>query len=92
MTEHLTLPQHPDEDLLVELALGHAAPADRERAAAHLARCVACRRAYDELAGAVDLVLPAAPRVAPPPGFEARVLERLDPELPAALHWPRPSH
>ena len=21
-----------------------------------------------------------------------RVLERLDPELPAALHWPRPSH
>lgn len=70
--------EHPSEDLLLDLALGHADTSDRERAGAHLAWCLVCRRDYDELAGAIELVLPVVPRVAPPPGFEWRVLERLD--------------
>lgn len=78
MSEHLAVPRHPDEDLLVGLALGHADPAARQRATDHLALCGACRRSYDELAGAVEAVLPAVPRLSPPPGFEAAVLDRLD--------------
>lgn len=75
-----TVPRHPDEDVLVDLALGHAGPPVRQRAIDHLAVCGSCRRDYDELAGAVEAVLPAVPRLAPPPGFEARVLARLDAE------------
>lgn len=72
------LPSHPDEDLLLELALGHAVSPGRETATNHLALCAVCRGDYDELAGAVDLVLAAVPRLSPPPGFEARVLARLE--------------
>lgn len=68
---------HPDEDLLVEVALGHADASDREDVAGHLALCAACRKSYLDLAGSVELVLPAIPRVATPPTFEARVLDRL---------------
>lgn len=68
---------HPDEDLLVEVALGHADASDREDVAGHLALCAVCRQNYLDLAGSVELVLPAIPRVATPPTFEARVLDRL---------------
>lgn len=67
----------PDDDELVELALGHADRQACERLSAHLASCPACRRSYDDLAGAVELVLPAVPRVAPPPSFETVTLERI---------------
>jgi hypothetical protein len=67
----------PDDDELVELALGHADRQVAERLAAHLATCAACRRSYDDLAGAVELVLPAVPRIAPPPAFETAALERI---------------
>jgi hypothetical protein len=69
--------RHPDEDELIALALGTlpGEPADLLR---HLTTCPPCRSAYDELSAAVDAVLPAAPSVAAPPGFDARVLERLD--------------
>lgn len=67
----------PDDDELVELALGHADRQAGERLAAHLATCPACRRAYDDLAGAVELVLPAVPRVPPPPAFETVALARI---------------
>jgi anti-sigma factor RsiW len=69
--------RHPDDDALVEVALGHADPARRDAVTAHLAVCAACRRHYDEVADAVELVLPAVPRVAPPPGFESAALETL---------------
>lgn len=68
---------HPGPDLLLDLTLGQAGAAERADATAHLARCGACRVDYDELASGVDLVLPAVPRSAPPPGFEGRVLDRL---------------
>ncbi|GGK59199.1 hypothetical protein [Ornithinimicrobium pekingense] len=67
----------PDEDELVELALGQAERQTSERLSTHLSTCAACRRSYDDLAGAVELVLPAVPRVAPPPAFETATLERI---------------
>lgn len=69
---------HPEEDLLVAVALGQADHAARDEVVRHLGVCRSCRRDYDDLAGAVELVLPAVPRLAPPPTFEARVLARLD--------------
>jgi len=72
---------HPDEDELLALALG-TLPGGSAGLLRHLTVCPACRTAYDDLSAAVDSVLPAAPSVAPPAGFEARVLERL--ELPAS--------
>lgn len=69
---------HPDEDLLVEVVLGQAASTSRDEVVRHLSLCPTCRRDYDDLAGAVELVLPAIPRLAPPPTFEARMLARLD--------------
>lgn len=67
----------PDDDQLVELALGQADRQTCDRVAAHLAVCVGCRRSYDELAAAVELVLPAVPRIAPPPAFETQALARI---------------
>lgn len=69
--------EHPDEDLLVELALGQAEDLVRDEVVGHLGRCLACRRDYDELAGAVELVLPAVPRLTPSPTFETQALARL---------------
>ncbi|MFI8535169.1 hypothetical protein ACIGMX_33625 [Streptomyces aquilus] len=71
---------HPEEDELLALALG-TLPGESAELLRHLTVCPACRSTYDDLSAAVDSVLPAAPSVAPPAGFEARVLERL--ELPA---------
>ncbi|MFC8347126.1 hypothetical protein [Streptomyces sp. NPDC057280] len=72
---------HPDEDELLALALG-TLPGEPAGLLRHLTVCPACRSTYDDLSAAADSVLPAAPSVAPPAGFEARVLERL--ELPAS--------
>ncbi|MFC7407136.1 DUF2613 family protein [Georgenia alba] len=69
--------RHPDEDVLLEVALGTADAAARDHVTGHLAGCAECRRAYDELAGGIELVLPAVPRVAPPPSFETTALARL---------------
>ncbi|GAA5168848.1 hypothetical protein [Ornithinimicrobium tianjinense] len=71
---------HPEEDQLVELALGQVPEPARGELTDHLAVCGSCRRHYDDLAGAVDLVLPAVPRVAPPAAFLTGVLDRLEAE------------
>ncbi|MFF0794315.1 hypothetical protein [Streptomyces spiralis] len=68
---------HPDEDELIALALG-ALPGRPAELLRHLADCPACHSAYGEVSVAVDAVLPAAPSVAAPAGFEARVLDRLE--------------
>jgi hypothetical protein len=68
---------HPDEDELIALALG-ALPGPPAELLRHLADCPACHSAYGEVSGAADAVLPAAPSVAAPSGFETRVLDRLD--------------
>ena len=72
--------RHPEEDLLVELALGQVPEPSLGEVTGHLAGCLQCRRRYDERAGAVDLVLPAVPRVAPPAGFVTGVLDRIEAE------------
>lgn len=75
--------RHPDEDELIALALDTlpGEPADLLR---HLAGCPACRSTYDDISASVDAVLPAAPAAAAPPGFDARVLDRLELRVPSA--------
>lgn len=69
---------HPDADDLISLALGHLDGDRAEDLAAHLTVCAQCRRAYDGYADSIALLLPASPRTAPPPGFTAQALDRLD--------------
>ncbi|WP_155060391.1 anti-sigma factor [Streptomyces blattellae] len=68
---------HPDEDELIALALG-TLPGEQAQLLRHLTTCPTCRAAYDDVSAAVDSVLPAAPAVAAPSGFDAQVLDRLD--------------
>lgn len=73
----MTEPTHPAQDDLVALAIGHL---DGDRGAEvtdHLAACAGCRRDYDSYAASIALVVPAAPRTAPPANFEVTVLDRI---------------
>jgi hypothetical protein len=81
MSEHAFAGGHPTEDELVEVALGSSSAS--EALLVHLQDCASCRAAYDDLVRATDLALGAAPSIAPPVGFETRVLARLGPEPPA---------
>jgi predicted anti-sigma-YlaC factor YlaD len=71
-------------ELAAELALGVLAGEERAEALRHLDGCSACRRLVDDLAGAADRLLAAAPPVEPPAGFESRVAERLAAAGPSA--------
>jgi hypothetical protein len=63
--------------MLDELALD-VLPGDRRTTLLdHLEECQSCRHLLDELSEAADALLLAGPVVAPPAGFEDRVLERL---------------
>ena len=66
---------HPDDDALVELALGAALAPDA--LSAHLRECAECRAAYDDVARDLEVALAAAPSIEAPAGFESRVLGRL---------------
>lgn len=72
---------HLDEDELIALALGDLGP-EQASALRHLNSCRACRSAYDDLSQTIDAVLPASPTLAPPAGFDARVLDRLEIRAP----------
>ncbi|NUK94738.1 hypothetical protein HRW16_23470 [Streptomyces lunaelactis] len=74
---------HPTADQLIALALGGLLPDEQTALLEHLDDCRACRATYDEVSRTMDAVLPAAPAVAPPAGFEARVLDRLQLRRPA---------
>ncbi|MFJ9173173.1 anti-sigma factor family protein [Streptomyces sp. NPDC102360] len=82
--------RHPDEDELTALALG-TLPGGQDELLRHLSLCPNCRSAYDDLSAAVDSVLPAAPALAAPAGFDARVLERLDVHRPVRRRALRPA-
>ncbi|MFG2792799.1 hypothetical protein [Streptomyces sp. NPDC048419] len=82
--------RHPDEDELTALALG-TLPGEPAELLRHLTACDTCRTAYDDLSAAVDAVLPAAPAVAAPPGFDSRVLDRLELRRPSPARRPRPA-
>jgi len=66
--------QHPDEDLLLGLALSDVDQQQRDELTGHLALCDPCRADYAAIADSVDHVLAAAPLVAPPAGFSRSVL------------------
>ncbi len=64
-------------DDLVALALGVLAGTERAELLGHLGTCPACRSELAALAQTGDLLVQAVPPEEPPPGFEARVLERV---------------
>jgi len=74
--------------LAAELALGLVTGPERAAALAHLETCPACRAEVESLAGIVDQLLLATPRVEPPPGFESGVLDRLAAESGVAAPAP----
>ena len=76
---------HLVEDELIALALGDVGP-EQTPALRHLHTCQACRRAYDDLSQTIDALLPASPALAPPAGFDARVLDRLEVRRPERSH------
>ena len=69
--------QHPDEQLLLDLALAEVEGTQRDLLTSHLALCETCRAEYCAIADSVDHALAAAPRVAPPAGFSRSVLEAM---------------
>ena len=66
--------QHPDEQLLLDLALAEVEGTQRDLLTSHLAFCEPCRAEYCAIADSVDHALAAAPHVAPPAGFSRSVL------------------
>lgn len=73
----MSKPGHPDQDLILELALGSADATTKAALTRHLADCASCRDDYDDLADGIQQVLPAVPRVSPPPSFLPRVVASL---------------
>ena len=63
---------------LPELALGIADGKERAAAVEHLAACPDCRHELEELSAIADGLLALVPEREPPPGFEDRVLQRLN--------------
>ncbi|GAB3190410.1 hypothetical protein [Nesterenkonia suensis] len=76
---------HPDPHLLVDLALGTGDVESTASLMEHMAQCPSCRRSVNELLDGVEAVLPAAPRAAPAPGLESRVLASLGMEPPSGV-------
>jgi len=62
-----------------ELALGVLDGEQRARVLTHARDCAPCRAHLDELAVVAQEILTAAPAHEPPPGFESRVLDKLQP-------------
>jgi hypothetical protein len=62
---------------VVALVLGDVEGRQRAELAAHVLRCSACRREYDEIAATVGDLLPGVPAVQPPLGFDEDALRRL---------------
>ncbi len=65
-------------ELAPELALGILSGAERAEVVLHVNGCSRCQAYVAELTEAADAIPQLAPEAEPPPGFEARVLRRLD--------------
>jgi hypothetical protein len=68
--------------IAADVALDDVTGAERAAALTHLAECERCRALVASLAGAADSLLLLAPTVEPPPGFESRVLARIESARP----------
>jgi Putative zinc-finger len=68
-------------EALPELALGIADGEQRALMLEHLANCADCRRELEQLSSLSDELIALSPQREPPPGFENRVLERLQVRL-----------
>lgn len=69
--------QHLDADDLVALALRDLEPGRAAELHRHLEECWACRGDYTAIDLDIRHALAAAPAIAPPPGFSARVLDQM---------------
>jgi hypothetical protein len=80
--------QHLTEDELILHYYGETAPAQKQRAAAHLEACGPCRGEYVRLQQVLEVIDESAVAVEPPPSFERTVWARLEPNLrPARRGW-----
>lgn len=70
-------------DDLALLALGTLSGRDRAVVLQHLEGCARCSEEVEQLSLAADSLLPLAPEVNPPAGFEVKVFERMGIEVPA---------
>jgi hypothetical protein len=78
-------------DVAAELALGVLTGRDRATAIAHLEQCRACREEVRQLMVVGGLLPELLPPVEPPPGFETRVLQLVQPAAqPECQPEPRP--
>lgn len=66
------------QELAPELALGILSGAERAEVVLHVNGCTRCQASVAELTEAADAIPQLAPEAEPPPGFETRVLRRLD--------------
>ena len=82
----MTSPETHVDAELGELIDGTLPPDDAERVRAHIASCLACRRAHDELRDAVAAIR-ALPSYDPPAGVWAGIERQLDRR--ARRTWPR---
>jgi hypothetical protein len=80
-------------DDLALLALGTLSGRERAIVLSHLEGCALCSEEVEQLSLVADSLLPLAPEVNPPAGFEVRVFERMGIEVPSrgrpALSGPR---
>ena len=74
-------------DLAPEYGLGIAAQEERAAMAAHVLRCPECRSEVDEFARLGDDLMEVIPAAKPPPGFDRRVLESLQPRRRSRRGW-----
>jgi hypothetical protein len=84
---------HPQDDVLLALALDDMDDTPRESTLQHLGTCRRCRTEYDAMSATIEQTLAAAPSVEPSPGFDARVLGAMGLHAtPPTVHAPsRPS-
>ncbi len=78
-------------EMAPDIALGLLTGQERGDALAHLERCESCRAEVAVLSGTVDEILLAAPAVAPPAGFDRRVLAAVAAQRASGDHGPDPA-
>jgi hypothetical protein len=86
----------PDDQHLVDLALGELTGRQRSDVLTHLLGCRTCRHRVDDVMRISEELLLAAPEAEPPVGFETAVVDQLStnartPAQPSPRRWFRPA-